>query len=178
MYQHSRFLPAIDALLTSLVVALVLGSALCFGGAVWWFRPAFTSLAFFLALAMLIRLLHERRLPILKSPLTLLAFLALGLGLLQLIPLPAALAHRLSPTAHEIYSFGVIPDLVRADLPSAKLPASRLTCGRLQRSTGLPACAGSAGPLRAWESSGPSRILQIVSNDSTWCGVVCWPPSC
>jgi hypothetical protein len=121
VYQQSRFLPAIDALLTSLVVALVLGSALCFGGAVWWFRPAFALLAFVLALAMLIRLLYERRLPIFKSPLTFLAFLALGLGLLQLIPLPASLAIRLSPTAHEIYAFGVIPDLVRADLPSAEL---------------------------------------------------------
>ena len=92
-------MPAIDAVLTALVVALVLGSALCFGGAVWWFRPVFALLAFLLSLAMLIRLLLERRLPIFKSPLTLLAFLALGLGLLQLIPLPASLARRLSPSS-------------------------------------------------------------------------------
>jgi hypothetical protein len=148
--QHSRFLPAIDVLLTALVVALVLGSALCFGGAVWWFRPAFASLAFVLSLAMLIRLLLERRLPILKSPLTLLAFLALGLGFLQLIPLPVSLARRLSPTAHEIYSFGVIPDLARADFPSVDLgepahvrsPATLDRAATLRWLFGALACLG------------------------------------
>ena len=135
-------------MLTALVVALVLGSALCFGGAVWWFRPAFASLASLFSLAMLVRLLLERRVPIFKSPLTLLAFLALGLGLLQLIPLPASLARRLSPTAQEIYSFGVIPDLARADLPSVELgePAQS---GRRRRSIAPRPCAGFSGPSRA-----------------------------
>jgi hypothetical protein len=137
--QNSRILPAIDHVLTALVVALVLGSALCFGGAVWWFRPAFASLASLFSLAMLVRLLLERRVPIFKSPLTLLAFLALGLGLLQLIPLPASLARRLSPTAQEIYSFGVIPDLARADLPSVALgePANVRSPATLDRSATL-----------------------------------------
>ena len=79
MNQHPRISSAIDRLLTALVVALVLGSALCFGGAVWWFRPAFALLASLLALTMLVRLLLERRMPILKSPLTLLGILALAL---------------------------------------------------------------------------------------------------
>ena len=139
MNRHSRIISAIDAVLTALVVALVLGSALCFGGVVWWFRPFFASLAFALSLAMLLRLLLERRLPILKSPLTLLAFLALGLGLLQLFPLPASLAHRLSPRAQEIYSLGVIPDLARADLPSVELgePAHIRSPATLDRSATL-----------------------------------------
>jgi hypothetical protein len=119
--RYSKIFPLIDALLTALVVALVLGSALCFGGVVWWFRPVFAALALALSLATLVRFLLERRLPILKSPLTLLAFLALGLGLLQLISLPVALAYRLSPKAQEIYSLGVISDLARADLPSVEL---------------------------------------------------------
>ncbi len=139
MNRYSRILTAIDALLTTLVVALVLGSALCFGGAVWWFRPVFASLALLLSLAMLIRLLLERRLPILKSPLTLLAFLTLGLGLLQLTPLPASLAYRLSPRAHEIYSLGVIPELARADFPSVELgePAQIRSPATLDRAATL-----------------------------------------
>jgi hypothetical protein len=137
--RYSRILTAIDAVLTALVVALVLGSALCFGGVVWWFRPVFASLALALSSAMLVRLLLERRLPILKSPLTLLAFLALGLGLLQLLPLPAPLAYRLSPQAQEIYSLGVIPDLARADFPSVELgePARSRSPATLDRSATL-----------------------------------------
>ena len=139
MNRHPRILTAIDALLTALVVALVLGSALCFGGAVWWFRPVFASLALVLTLTMLIRLLLERRLPVLKSPLTLLAFLTLGLGLLQLTPLPASLAYRLSPGAQEIYSLGVIPELARADLPSVELgePAQIRSPATLDRAATL-----------------------------------------
>ena len=118
MNEPFRILPAMDRVLTALVTVLILGSALCFGGAVWWFRPAFAVLAFLLALITLARFLVERRMPIFKSPLTLLVFLAIGLGLLQLVPLPAALARTLSPIAHQVYSFGVIPDLARADSPS------------------------------------------------------------
>jgi hypothetical protein len=143
--RHPRILPAIDAVLTALVVALVLGSALCFGGVVWWFRPAFALLAFALSVAMLLRLLLERRLPILKSPLTLLAFLAMGLGLLQIVPLPASLAHRLSPQAQEIYSLGVKPDLARADSPSVELgePAHIRSPATLDRSATLRWVFGS-----------------------------------
>ena len=54
MNEPFRILPAIDRVLTALVVVLVLGSALCFGGAVWWFRPAFAVLAFLLALITLV----------------------------------------------------------------------------------------------------------------------------
>ena len=73
--------------LTALVVALVLGSALCFGGAVWWFRPAFAVTCVCCCLwHMLVRLLLERRMPIFKSPLTLLVFLAIGLGSTAALP--------------------------------------------------------------------------------------------
>jgi hypothetical protein len=148
--RQSRILPALDVFLTALVVALVLGSALCFGGAVWWFRPVFALLALAMSLAMLTRLLLERRFPILKSPLTLLAFLTLGLGLLQLTPLPVSLAYRLSPRAQEIYSLGVIPDLARADLPSIELgepapirsPATLDRAATLRWLFGALACLG------------------------------------
>ncbi len=98
---------------------------------------------------MLTRLLLERRVPILKTPLTLLAFLTLGLGLLQLIPLPASLARKLSPTAHEIYSLGVIPELARADLPSVDLgePAHIRSPATLDRAATLRWLFGALGCL-------------------------------
>ncbi len=117
-----RILLLADRLLAVTVVAIICGSVLFFGGAVWWFRPAAALLAFLLAATVLGRLLITGRLPVLKSPLTALGFLALGLGVLQLVPLPAPLARRLSPVAHQIYAYGVMPALVRADLPSIELP--------------------------------------------------------
>jgi hypothetical protein len=149
--QYPRILQATDRLLAALVVALVLGSALCFGGAVWWFRPALAALAFMLSLTMIARLLLERRMPFFKSPLTLLGFLALGLGLLQLTALPASVARRLSPAAQEIYSFGVIPALARADFPAMPLdePAQIRSPATLDRAAtlrwvfGALACLGT-----------------------------------
>jgi hypothetical protein len=117
----SRMSLWIDRILATLVVVLILGSTLCFGGVVGWFRPIFGLLVFLLVTTMFVRLLLEHRLPVFKSPLTFLAFLVIGLGLLQLIPLPAELARRLSPTAHDIYSLGVIPGLARTDLPTVEI---------------------------------------------------------
>ena len=71
MNQYPRILQATDRLLAALVVALVLGERICFGGAVWWFRPALAVLAFMLSLTMIVHLLLERRMPFFKSPLTL-----------------------------------------------------------------------------------------------------------
>ena len=139
MNQHQKILPAADRILAALVIALVSGSALSFGGAVWWFRPVFASLALLLSITMLTRLLLERRLPFLRSPLTMLGFLAIGLGLLQLIPLPGSLARRLSPAAQEIYSFGVIPALAHADSPAVELgnPTQSRSPATLDRSATL-----------------------------------------
>ena len=69
MNLHPRILLATDRMLAAVVVALVLGSAVCFGGAVWWFRPAFAVLGFLLAGIKLAQLLIQGRMPILKSPL-------------------------------------------------------------------------------------------------------------
>ena len=151
MNQYPRTLQATDRLLAALVVALVLGSALCFGGAVWWFRPAFAALALVFSLTMIVRLLLERRMPFFKSPLTLLGFLALGLGVLQLTALPASMARWLSPAAQEIYSFGVIPALARADYPAVALdePVQVRSPATLDRSAtlrwvfGALACLGT-----------------------------------
>jgi hypothetical protein len=117
-----KILVLTDRLAAGAVLMLVSGSVLAFGGAVWWFRPVGALLAFVLAGAVLVQHVLGGRLPILKSPLSLLGFLALGLAIFQLVSLPAPLARRFSPVAQQVYSYGVIPGLVRADLPSVELP--------------------------------------------------------
>jgi len=137
---------ATDRVLAWAVVALVLGSALCFGGAVWWFRPAVAVLGFLLAGTTLAQLLIQGRMPILKSPLSLVGFLALALGMLQLVPLPPPLAHRISPVAQQIYSYGVIPKLAQTDLPEAQLvePAQGRSPATLDRAATLRWLVGAA----------------------------------
>jgi hypothetical protein len=137
--QHPRILQATERFVAALVVALLLGSAICFGGAVWWFRPVFAALALLLSAAMIVRLLLEGRMPFFKSPLTLLGFFALGLGLLQLTALPAPIARRISPAAQEIYSLGVMPALARADFPGVALeePAQLRSPATLDRAATL-----------------------------------------
>jgi hypothetical protein len=137
---------AIDRVLAVAVVVLVLGSVLCFGGAVWWFRPAVAVLGLLLAGTKLAQLLMHGRMPLLKSPLTLFGFLALALGIVQLVPLPAPLARTISPVAQQIYSFGVIPRLARADLPDAQLvePAQGRSPATLDRAATLRWLVGAA----------------------------------
>src|SRR5208282_5357793 len=113
---------ASDRVICALIVVLVPGSVLGFGGAVWWFRPVMAGAAFLLVAIKLVQSLATGRMPILKSPLGLLGLLALGLGVVQLAPLPAGLASRLSPAAHEAYARGLLPRLVHTDDPEASLP--------------------------------------------------------
>jgi hypothetical protein len=96
-------------------------------------------LSFFFAMTMIARFLVERRMPVLKSPLSMLGFLALGLGLFQLTALPAPLARRISPNAQEIYAFGVMPALARADFPDVALnePAHSRSPATLDRAATL-----------------------------------------
>jgi hypothetical protein len=115
-------LVASDRVLCALIVVVVLGGTLGFGGAVWWFRPGLVAATFLLVGTKLVRDLAAGRMPLLKSPLTFLGLLVLGLGLVQLAPLPAEWARRLSPAAHEVYSRGGLPALVHADDPEASLP--------------------------------------------------------
>lgn len=122
MDQRLRILKLGDSATGALLSVLILGSVLCFGGAVWWFRPVMVAAAFLLVAIKLAAMLAEGRMPLLKSPLGMLGLLALLLGIFQLVPLPAALASRLSPTAHEAYARGVLHQLVQADLPDAGLP--------------------------------------------------------
>ncbi len=113
-----------DRVISGLIAMLVLGSVLGFGGVAWWFRPALAVIAFLLVAVKLVQALAMGRMPVLKSPLGLLGLLALGLGFMQLAPLPPGLAMRLSPAAHDIYARDLLPRLVHSDDPEASLPES------------------------------------------------------
>jgi hypothetical protein len=144
-----RIMMATDRVMATAVVALVFGSAVCFGGAVWWFRPAISAVTFVLVGSQLTQHLLKGRLPLLKSPLTLLGLLALALGLLQLVPLPPAMARRLSPRAHDVYSLGTLPGLARTDLPAVRLgePATVRSPATLDRAATLRWLVGAAACL-------------------------------
>jgi hypothetical protein len=131
------------------VVALVMGSAVCFGGGVWWFRPALAVVTLVLVASKLLQHVLAGRMPLLKSPLCLLGLMALGLGLLQLVSLPPALARRLSPTAHAVYAYGSLPELARGDLPSVRLnePARVRSPATLDRAATLRWLVGAAACL-------------------------------
>ena len=122
MNLRQKILAAAGRVQGALLGALVLGSAVCFGGAVWWFPPVVAGLAFLLVLTQLVQLLAEGRMPLMKSPLTLLWLLVLALGVVQSAPLPARLARRVSPVAQEVYATGGWSRLAQADDPEADRP--------------------------------------------------------
>ncbi|MBX6314311.1 MAG: O-antigen ligase family protein, partial [Isosphaeraceae bacterium] len=111
-----------DHAISALVMLLVAGTTLAFGGAVWWGRPAVALLTTLLVLAWLFRLLLEGRWRLLKSPLTPLGVLALLLAVVQLTPLPGRLAARLSPRSRAVHVLGLLPDQALAEDPSLPLP--------------------------------------------------------
>jgi hypothetical protein len=128
------------------LVALVFGSAACFGGTPWWFRPAAAALCLMLVGVKLVHYFIQGRVPLLKSPLSLLGLLALAMGILQLMPLPEFLARRLSPVAREVYARGVVTSLAKADLPTFEPgePAQSRSPATLNRAATLRWLVGAA----------------------------------
>ena len=144
-----RILLATDRVLAAAVVALVLGSAVCFGGAVWWFRPAVAVLGFLLAGTKLAQLLIQGRMPFLKSPLTLLGLLALALGrACSLFPCRRRWLAGSRPSRRRSIRIGVLAE-AGADRPSR---------GRAGRAGSGPV-AGDARPRRDSALAGGSRCL-------------------
>ena len=130
MNLRPKILLAIDLVLGATLVLLELGSAVCFGGAVWWFRPAAAFTAFVLAGTKLVRLLVTGRMHVLEEPIDPFGSAAFGVGTLQLVPLPPRLARALSPMAHEIYQLrGLAGACERRRLPRPTW-ASRPRCAR------------------------------------------------
>jgi hypothetical protein len=146
---RQRLERTLDRPLAAIVLALVLGSAVCFGGAVWWFRPAVGLLAFLLVVLTLMQLLIRGQIAFLKSPLTFLGLLFLALGVFQLVPMPEPWARRISAGAHEIYASGGLPQLARSDDPDAPLvePARVRSPASLDRSATLRSVVGAAACL-------------------------------
>ncbi len=107
-----------DRIWNASLAALIVGTALAFGGAVWWARPVIAALTALFVLSGLLRLAVEREVRVLKSPLTALGVLALGLATAQLVPLPAALAKPISPRSHDVYAHGVLTGHASADDPT------------------------------------------------------------
>lgn len=144
-----RIIAATDRALITALVALVLGSGLCFGGAVWWFPPALAMLAFLMVLGRLVQCAVEGRMTLLKSPMTPLGLLALALGVAQLLPLPGPVARRLSPVAQEVWATGTWDRLVRQDDPEAEAisPAQIRSPATLDRAATLRWLVGATACL-------------------------------
>ena len=119
-----RLIQGIDHGLGVAVIGLTLGTALSFGGVVWWSRPLVALLALGAALAWLVRVALLGQWVIIRSPALPIFGLAIALGLIQLVPLPASIAGRISRRALATNALGVIPDQVVADDPSFTVPAS------------------------------------------------------
>jgi hypothetical protein len=119
---RNRLIYWTDRLLSALFVAVLLGGVLAFGGMVWWARPALGAVVVLLAIAWLVRVALGGTWKLVASPLGALGALALLLSLVQLAPLPAALAKRLSPRAQALYAIGFVPEKAHADDPDRALP--------------------------------------------------------
>jgi hypothetical protein len=139
-----------EGVLAAAIAGMVLGTTLAFGGAVWWARVFCGALALLVVVACLGRTLLMGTMRVLKSPLTFLGVLSLGVGVVQLVPLPPALAVRLSPQAQAAYARGVLPALAQADDPGEVLPEPAVVrspatldrAGTLRWLAGALACLG------------------------------------
>jgi hypothetical protein len=117
-----KLLNGLDRLLALTLAGLLLGTSLAFGGAVWWARPVVSGLTLAIVLAWLGRAALAGPWRVLKSPLTALGAMAVGLAIFQLLPLPAVLVDRISPRSMAVNSLGMIPEQGLADDPSVELP--------------------------------------------------------
>src|SRR4051794_10188884 len=112
MSLRPRFLAIADKALAVQIVLVVSGTALAFGGAVWWMKPALAALVVLMLATWVARSMLRRRWVLLKSPLAFLGLAALGLALFQLTPLPGRLASVVSPRARTVHALGALPDRV------------------------------------------------------------------
>ncbi len=144
-----RILNAIDRVLAAAIVSLLVGTGLGFGGAVWWAPVLIGGLTAVLVIAWLSRVAVTGRWTFLRSPLAAIGALGLALAALQSVPLPNAVAERISPSARAAHSLGALPELVRADDPDAAFPepVTSRTPTSLDRPATLRWLAGAAACL-------------------------------
>jgi len=108
------------------LVTLLAGTTLAFGGAVWWMSAAIAVLTLLFLTAWLAHVVLAGRMRILKSPLTFLGFMAVGLGVVQLTPLPGPIASRLSTKSRQVYTQGLFADQAHSIDPTVELPQGAL----------------------------------------------------
>jgi hypothetical protein len=139
-----------------LIVATLVGSTLAFGGAVWWARPMLAAMLGSLAVATVVRSTLEGRFTALRSPLGAIGAMVVLLALVQIAPLPAGLARRLSPRARAAYTLGALPEAARADDPAAELVdvSGMRTPATLDRSATLRWAVGALGCLALFGVAG------------------------
>ncbi len=153
---RERILAAMERMQGAALIALVAGSGLCFGGAVWWFPAALAVLALAVVAIRLGQFAAIGRFSILKSPLTFFWILVLGLGVAQSLALPGPLARRVSPAAHEIWATGNWSPLARQDDPDASpTPAAEIRSpATIDRAATLRWLMGAAACLAVfWAAS-------------------------
>jgi hypothetical protein len=149
MDPQQRWLRRLDTAVSGLVGLLLVLGLLAFGGAVWWARLAVVALALCSSALLLGRHAVAGRSSVIKSPLMAIGLLVLGLGVAQLVPLPAKLATRIAPRARSVHTMGVLPERVLEDDPSAQLvdPGGRRTPATVDRSATLRWLVGAAACL-------------------------------
>lgn len=116
---RTRLLALTDVLSAAVLTTLLVGTTLAFGGATWWARLAIAALTALLSILALLRIPLEGAWALNKSPILPLGLLALILAAVQLVPLPPAIAARLSPRSRSLHAEGALPELVKADDPDA-----------------------------------------------------------
>ncbi len=132
MQGKHKLLRLVDSTISLLLITLLLGATLAFGGGVAWAKPALATVASLLVLGLSIRMTVSGSWAVLKSPLTGLGVLGIGLALVQIAPLPASLAKRVSPRSAEVYATGILstpglsddPEMDRNDAASSRSPVS------------------------------------------------------
>lgn len=149
MSARVRIVRRCDQLVSLLLGMILLGTAVAFGGAVWWARPVQAIAVSLLVLVTLARFAVSKSWGFLLSPLSPLWGLALALAAFQLVPLPAALAERLSGPSRAVQTLGTLPELVHRDDPDAELPEPGLarTPVTVDRPATLRWLVGSLGCL-------------------------------
>lgn len=124
MNPRPRLLALVDRLTAALLAALLVGGSLAFGGRVWWAPPALAGVCLALVMACLVRMLLEGRVRILRSPLTALGVLALGLAAAQVVSMPPRVSAALSPSSRAAYGSGLLPGRARLLDPAVEVPAA------------------------------------------------------
>jgi hypothetical protein len=117
MERGGRLKRVLEVLIGALVALILVGSALGFGGLVWWAPVVWVPLVWAGVGLLIFRLLLERRWGLMRSGLGLCVAAVAVLAVIQLLPLPGRVLGMLSPHAHEVHAWGTLGELARTDDP-------------------------------------------------------------